>query len=637
MRNTYIDNRDLEEAKALYREKLALSPALEEISVSEALGRVTAEAVFANVSSPNYNAAAMDGIAVRAADTQGATEARPVELLLDRDFVYVNTGNPIREPYDAVIMIEDVIDLGEGRVSLLQAAYPWQHVRQTGEDIVATEMILPSRHKIRPMDLGALVSGGIASLLVYRRPKVGILPTGTEIVQTIEEVAEGKIVDSNSWVFAGLVAEGGGIPKRYAPCRDDLELLKSAILTAVAENDLVLINAGSSAGTTDYTVRLIRELGQVVVHGVAMKPGKPTILGIIQGKPVLGIPGYPVSAYLVFEEFAAPLIQSLQGLEPEEGQEVEAFLSKRVVSSLKHKDMIRVSLGYVNQRLVATPLPGGAGTSMSLVKADGIAMIPKNQEGAEAGDPVRVKLLKSEAKIKNTLVSIGSHDLIMDLLGDKMALSSSHVGSLGGIMALMRGECHLVPTHLLDTETGDYNVSYVQKYFPGQRMVLIKGVQRKQGFMVKKGNPKKICSFADLAREDVTYANRQRGAGTRLLLDYHLKKEGIDPERIAGYPRELTTHMAVATAVATGTADAGLGVYSAAYAMGLDFVEVTNEDYDFLIRGEMMEDPRIQELIRILKSPDFQRQLEDLGGYGFERTGELVEIGAVEQGICLIL
>ena len=625
-RNTYIDNTDVAAAKALYFEQLKIHPEQEEIPLAAALGRLTAEAVFARVSSPNYNAAAMDGIAVRAADTTEATEIRPVNLKLGRDFIYVNTGNQIQDPYDAVIMIEDVIHKAEDEIEILQSAYPWQHIRQIGEDIVATEMILPSRHTIRPMDLGALVAGGIENIQVYKKPQVGILPTGTEIVEKIEDVADGKIIDSNSWVFAGLIEEYGGQAKKYRPHKDDFDLLKEAILKAVDENDMVLINAGSSAGTTDYTVNLIKELGQVLIHGVAMKPGKPTILGMIQGKPVIGIPGYPVSAYLVFEEFVKPLMQKFLGQEEKEAMLVQARLSRRLVSSLKHKEMVRVNLGYVDGQLIATPLAGGAGTSMSLVKADGIAILAKNIEGVEAGDLVDVKLMKAEAEVLDKLVSIGSHDLVMDLLADQMPLSSSHVGSLGGIMALMRRECHLVPTHLLDTESGVYNVSYVQKYFPQEKMLLIKGIQRKQGFMVARGNPQGIENFSDLTKEGVVYANRQRGAGTRILLDYHLALDQIDSQQIVGYPRELTTHMAVATAVKTGSATTGLGIYSAALAMGLDFVEVTNEDYDFLIRESLAEDPRIQEFIRILKSKDFQEKVTALGGYGFERTGEIIHI-----------
>lgn len=625
-RNIYIDNIDVDQAKEKYYEKLNITPSWEEIDVLDSLHRVTYEAVYALVSSPNYNAAAMDGIAVKASATKGATETNPLVLEEGKDFIYINTGNPIEEPYDAVIMIEDVIEIGDGKVQILKAAYPWQHVRPIGEDIVATEMILPSRHKIRPIDVGALISGGIEKVKVYKKPKVGIIPTGSEIIEDVSQLQVGKIIDSNSRVFEGLVLENGGIPNRYGPVEDDYDKLKEAILKGVEENDLLIIGAGSSAGSKDYTASIIRELGEVVVHGVAMKPGKPTILGIIDGKPVVGIPGYPVSAYLVFETFVIPLILKYIGLEEEKEVFQQAIISKKITSSLKNRELIRVNLGYVNDKLIATPLSSGAGVTMSLVKADGIAIIPQSLEGVDAGSPVNVRILKPLNKIKETLVSVGSHDIIMDILADMMQLTSGHVGSMGGILAMKRGECHIAPIHLLDMDTGEYNIPYVKRYFKGQKMALIKGVRRHQGFIVEKGNPKGIKDFSDLVRDDVVYVNRQRGAGTRILLDYHLNKENIEPADIKGYEREMTTHMAVASAVKTGSATTGLGIYSAAKALDLDFMEVAYEDYDFLVPFSLLEDARVKKFIQILKSDEFKRRVDELGGYGFEQTGEIVVI-----------
>ncbi len=623
-RSIYIDNIDVDKAKEKYYKRLAIKPQWEEIDVLDSLNRVSFEAQYAKISSPNYNAAAMDGILVESTKTIGATTTSPKLLEEGKDFIYVNTGNMVVEPYDAVIMIEDVIEIEKGKVQILKAAHPWQHIRPIGEDIVATEMVVPSRHKIRPIDLGALISGGIQRLKVYRKPKVGILPTGTEIIEKIDRLEPGKIIDSNSRVFEALVQEDGGIPNRYSPIEDDYGKLKKAILKGVKENDILIIGAGSSAGTKDYVVHVIEELGEVVIHGVALKPGKPTILGIIEDKPVIGIPGYPVSSYLVFETFVRPLILKYIGLEEEEDLIVEAISSKKIVSSLKSRELARVNLGYVDDKLVATPLSSGAGVTMSLVKADGIAIIPQNLEGVEAGDKVNVRLLKPLSQIKRTLVSIGSHDIIMDILGDMMHLTSGHVGSMGGILAMKRGECHIAPIHLLDLETGEYNISYVKRYFPGQKMAIIKGVKRHQGFIVEKGNPKGIKDFSDLLREDVIYVNRQRGAGTRILLDYYLNKENIDPANIKGYDREMTTHMAVATAVKTGSATVGLGIYSAAKASDLDFIDIAYEDYDFLLPYELLEDERVKKFIRTLKSKEFKERVEALGGYGFENIGEII-------------
>lgn len=624
MRNTYIENIEVEKAKDDYYKSLSIKCKSEKINTLNSLARITFKSINAKVSSPNYNSAAMDGIQVISSRTKGASETSPKTLTEGDDFSYINTGNQIREPYDSVIMIEDVIDLEEGKIQILKASYPWQHVRQIGEDIVATEMILPSVHKIRPIDIGALLSGGVEELEVYKRPKIGILPTGSEIIEKISDLEDGKIIDSNSRVFENEINIIGAIANRYSPVKDDYDLLKRTILKASKENDVLLINAGSSAGTKDHTVKIIRELGTVVIHGVAMKPGKPTILGIINQKPVIGIPGYPVSAYLVFHIFVKPLIEKYLGLEEENIETVEATISRRIVSSLKNRELVRVNLGYVDGKLVATPLSSGAGVTMSLVKADGIAIIPRNVEGIDAGKIVNVELLKDISKIKETLVSIGSHDLIMDILADMMSLTSGHVGSMGGILAMKRGECHIAPIHLLDEERGDYNKSYVEKYFSDKDMAIIKGVKRQQGFILKKGNPENIENFSDLTKEGVVYANRQRGAGTRVLLDYHLKEDGINPEDINGYDRELSTHMAVATAVKTGSATVGLGIYSAARALDLDFKALTFEDYDFLVEKEKLDDERVVHFIDILKSKEFQNRVEKLGGYEFKDTGQVV-------------
>lgn len=625
VRNAYIDNVELSKAKATYMEAVHFTPAFESVPVGESLGRVTREAIFARLSSPYYNAAAMDGIAVICNRTIGASEANPVILAQDEDFIYVNTGNPIQSPYDAVVMIEDVTEVEEG-VKIIKAAHPWQHVRPIGEDIVAHEMILPSGHQIRGIDLGALLSGGIKTVEVYKELHVGILPTGSEIINSHEEIGVGKIIDSNSYMFEGLVREYGGIPRRYEPTEDDYEVLKSAILNGIRENDMMIVNAGSSAGSKDFTVHLIRELGEVIIHGIAVKPGKPTILGMIEGKPVIGIPGYPVSAYISFEHFVKPLVRKFGGLNVDSHDALMVQMAKRVVSSFKHQEKVRVTIGAIGDKYVAVPLSRGAGTTMSLVRADGIITIPQNSEGIEVGEMTEAQLLKPLSAIRETLVSVGSHDMVMDIIGDMMPLASSHVGSMGGIMALRRGECHIAPIHLLDEMTGEYNISYVKRFFTGKKMVLVKGVRRSQGFIVAKGNPKGINSFMDLAREDISYVNRQKGAGTRLLLDYHLKDEQIDPDTVTGYDRMMPTHMAVAVAVQSGTADTGLGIKSATKSLDLDFVEITFEDYDFLMDADTYESDRVQKLIQTLNSDAFRDKVAGIGGYETEQSGEVIRI-----------
>lgn len=625
-RNLYLNTTPVEEALNLYMEKLQgqIIPETENISVYESLGRVTSKAVFAKCCSPLFNAAAMDGVAVKASVTKGASETNPVVLEEGKDYIEVDTGDPVHLPYDAVIMAEDLLPLDKEHVNIIQAVPVWQHIRPIGEDIVEGEMLVPGGHVIRPVDMGAIIAGGNNQIEVFAKPKVAIIPTGTEIITAGEAATDGSIIDSNSYMFSGMIAENRGLPKVYPIVEDNYEKTKETIEIALAESDIVIVNAGSSAGREDYTVHILREIGEVVIHGVAIKPGKPVILAVVRGKPVIGLPGYPVSAYIDFENFVIPVMNLFLGLKSSKRNVVKATLSKRLVSSLKHREYVRVRIGKVGDKFIATPLARGAGAAMSLVKADGFCVVPQDSEGFEAGEEVEIELYKTIDELKNTLVSIGSHDLILDVIADKINLSSTHVGSMGGLMALKRGETTIAPTHLLDMETGEYNVSYIKNLFPDKKMALIKGVNRIQGIMVKKGNPLGIEGVEDLTK--CCYVNRQKGAGTRVLLDYKLKLAGINPATIDGYDKEATTHMAVAALVAREDIDAGMGIESAARAMGLDFVTVGPEEYDFAIEAKNLEMPEVQSFIEVLKSEEFHKKLEEMGGYGWENAGKIVII-----------
>lgn len=619
----YIGNTRPDEARRAYLDALELKVRSEVIPAAESFGRITAEAVYASLSSPSYNCAAMDGIAVIARATKEARPQNPVRLIENETFVYVNTGNPVDEPYDAVIMKEDVI-LEEEGVTIYSAAVPWQHVRPIGEDIVATEMILPKGHKIRPFDLGSLISGGVQEVTVIQKPVVTILPTGTEIVEGADDVKKGRIRDSNSHMLAALTLEAGGIPRRLPPTPDDYELLKETIREAALQSDLVLVGAGSSAGTKDFTARIVRELGEVVVHGIAIKPGKPSILGRIGQTPVIGVPGYPVSSYISFMEFAQPVITRLSGERPPEVL-VEAILNSDVHSSVKNREFIRVSLHYEDGIFRATPTKSGAGVSMSLVRADGIGIIERELEGLNRGETLPVRLLRPLADVRARLTITGSHDIAIDVLGNLMPVNSTHVGSMGGVLAMRRREALLSPIHILDETDGSYNLNILKTYFPGNTHVIIRGPGRIQGLMVKKGNPQNIQGLADLTRDGVIFMNRQRGSGTRIFVDHLLREEGIDPAAITGYEREATTHTSVAAAVAEGTATAGAGVYSAAQALGLDFIPLGQEHYDFLVARDSLTDPRIREFIGHLTSEEFRSELTRRGGYILEDLGTILE------------
>lgn len=612
----------------------------EAVPSPEAAGRALAEAVFARTSAPHYHASAMDGYAVRAAATFGAGETRPARLSVGREAFPVDTGDPLPTGTDAVIMIEDVQPVGpegdDGRPAFIEvaaAATPWQHVRSLGEDIVATELVLPANHVVRAMDIGALLAAGVTEVKVRRRPRVALIPTGTEIVDPFSPSAgslkPGDILESNSYVQATLVREWGGEPVRRPVVPDRREAIQAALNEALETADVVVLNAGSSAGSEDFSAWAVGQLGRVLVHGVAMKPGRPVILGVAQGRPVVGVPGYPVSSYIAFDLFVKPLVFALQGRPLPADQKEKASISRRVMSTSGAVEFLRVKLGRVGERLVVTPIARGAGVTMSLVRADGVVRIPPLVEGLAEGDEVEVELWRDRAEIEGTIVAIGSHDLCLDLLADflrrrhpELNLSSAHAGSFGGLMALRRGEAHLAGVHLLDEETGGYNVSAIRKYLPGRPVHLVHLVRRDQGFLVAPGNPKGIKGFADLARPDVRFVNRQRGAGTRVLLDYHLKLEGIDPRSIDGYEREEFTHLTVAAAVASGAVDTGLGILAAARALGLDFVPVTREDYDLAIPAEHRHLEPVRKLLAVVASDEFRSAVAALGGYDPSPSGE---------------
>ena len=623
MRNVYIENNSLKETLDNYIINIK-SIGTESINTIDAVGRVCSKAIFAEVCDPTYNASAMDGIAVCSADTINASELKPL-VLKEGQYQYVNTGNAINQPYDSVIMIEDVINNEDGTISIIAPSKPWQHIRCIGETVVATEMVVPSKYIIRELDLGAILASGNSKIEVYKKPRVAVIPTGNEMVEDTKDLQKGKLMESNSRVMSALVKLYGGEPNRYGICIDDETLLEETIKKAVKENDAVLINAGSSAGTKDYTKKIIERLGKVYTHGLAIKPGKPTILGIIDGKPVIGVPGYPVSAYIVMEKVVKEVIARMLNIEPIPRTKVNAIMTKRVVSSLKNEEFIRVALGYVEGKLVATPMERGAAAVMSMVKADGIVDLDRNTEGIEAGETVEVELYRPLEEIKKKLVIIGSHDVVIDILGDSMPVSSAHVGSMGGILALKANSAHIAPIHLLDKDTGEYNVPFVKKFFD-EDMALIKGLGRTQGILVPKGNKNNITSVAQLKGGKFSFANRQNGAGTRLLFDYQLEKNGVDKNEVVGYDKEYTTHLAVASAVLNGVADCGMAVLSAANIMGLDFIPVGEESYDFLVKADMLDDPRIKQFISILQSKEFKEKVEKIGGYTFNEIGKVTII-----------
>lgn len=606
----------------------------ETIPVRQALGRLLVGSVKAARSVPAYNAAAVDGMAVRAVSTFTAFPETPVWLASGTDSIPVNTGDPLPDGTDAVVMIEKV-EIENDRCEIRESVYPWQNVRKTGEDIVKGEILLPAYHRIRPYDQGALLAAGILSVEVFKKPRVLIIPTGDEIMQP-EEVQDplqpGVILEVNGQVLASMVVECGAECTLAKTVPDVLDALKEAVTAGLeAGYDAVLTIAGSSAGSEDFTPAVFSQLGELLVHGVTVMPGKPTLLAAIQDRPVVGVPGYPVSAVVSFREFVRPLLFQIQGLQAPEPEKIDAFLGRKLPSKPGLEEHVRVILGRVKERVIAIPLAGGAGMMTSLVRADGILRIAPEISGYSEGEKATVELLTSEKALNNRLLAIGSHDLTVDLLASsikersegKITISSSNIGSMGGLLAIERGIAHFAGSHLLDTQTGEYNRSYVQRYVKNTPVTLLTLVHRWQGLMIAKGNPKGIRDIKDLMRTDVAFINRQAGSGTRILLDYEMQKAGIAPAAIAGYRSEEYTHMSVAMAITSGRADVGLGILAAAQALNLDFIPVTRERYDLVIPTDMLKDDRINLLLEIIRSPKFIEQVLSLGGYEVEETGKI--------------
>jgi putative molybdopterin biosynthesis protein len=632
--SVYLSNKPLSEARELWHQALNACgffvPKTTRIAVDDALGETTAKPVYAHHSSPTYNASAMDGVAVRFQDLGQASEASPTRLSRDQ-YLPVNTGNSVPEPYNAVVMIEDVYKLENDDIELINPATPWQHVRTVGEDIVATELVVPQGHTIRPIDQGALLAAGITEVEITARPLVTVIPTGSELIEPGSKVQPGQIIEFNSRILAGYLSQWGAKVIVHPPVSDDPELLEAALLEAAKNSDIIFTNAGASAGTKDFSRSVLGSTGEIVVHGVAIKPGKPVILGLIGDTPVVGLPGYPISALLTLHLFGRDLIYGFSGKPLPDDEFCEAIMSRPMHSAMGVDQFVRVTLGQVGSKLIATPSGKGAGSVMSMVRADGLLTIPSGSEGIGAGETVRIEMLRSRKEIDSTLVAIGSHDNILDLMANflhrlspPVRLSSAHVGSMGGIMAIRRGEAHFGGSHLLDEDSGEYNVSFIKRFLSDLPLKLINLCYREQGFIVSKGNPFDIQSFTDIIAKDLSFINRQKGAGTRLLTDKILRDSGLEPEQIAGYNHEEYTHMNVAAAVLSGSVDVGMGIRAAALALELDFVPIAEERYDLIVPTLFLDDARIKAALELMSNDTFRSRIEDLGGYNLRDCGSVM-------------
>lgn len=652
----YLHDIPLAEAKAqlngaLQKANLNRVLSVETLPLDEkVLGRILSEPVWAIKSSPHYHASAMDGFAIRAESTYGALPNSPISLEVGDQAKYVDTGDALPGWANAVVPIENVEPIEQGgliadnvrnpaMIRVRAAVVPWSHVRPLGEDIVATQLVLPAGHQLRPYDLGAIAASGQVMVTVAKAPRIGIIPTGTELVPIGSELRPGDILEYNSLVMAAQVKAMGAEPLRYPIVPDNFELICKQVTEAAKTCDLVLLNAGSSAGSEDFSSRVVEKLGELFVHGVAVRPGHPVILGMITERdtqtnnqrqvPIIGVPGYPVSAALTIDIFVEPIVAMWLGRRSQELPTLTAIMTRKTVSPAGDDDYVRVVVGQVGEKMLAAPIARGAGVITSLVRADGLVIIPRGVQGVEAGSPVQVQMMRSRAEIDQTIFCIGSHDVLLDLLAQFLSKKnrrfvSANVGSQGGLVALRRGEAHLAGSHLLDPDSGDFNLRYIQEYLPGIKVRVIGFVHRQQGLMVKSGNPKRIKDLGALKRDDVTFINRQRGAGTRVLLDFNLKGLGIDASQVKGYDDEEYTHLGVAAAVSSGRADCGMGIPAAAHALDLDFVPLFSERYDLIIPIQFAESSLMTPLFEVINSQEFKNEVNQLPGYDTDIMGKLI-------------
>lgn len=634
---------------------------VEDVSIEKAYGRILAEDVTSPIDVPGFDRALMDGFAVIAQDTFGAEEDTPIKLRYvgkveagDKPEVEVQsgtaleiaTGAPMPKGSNAVVMVEYTQRDGDS-IQVFRAVAPNENVMAAGTDIMVGELIQRRGDRLTSRELGVLAAIGLKFVRVYRRPRVAILSTGNEIVLPGEPLRYGKIYDVNSNAIIGALTEIECEPIFLGIVTDNLDDMRGKLKKAFDSADAVITSGSTSAGVGDLLYRVINDLGEpgLIVHGLSVKPGKPTIMAVVDGKPLFGLPGYPTSALMIYQSVVQPILAKMAGLATTRaGLKVRGRVAFRIFSAKGRREFLPVHLvadeagGYM-----VYPTMGGSGAITSLAMADGFVDIPENMDFLDEGDEVAVELFSSELKPAD-LVIIGSHCSGIDVLLSQ--LHSSHpgltakvinVGSVGGLQAVKRGEADLAGIHLLDEGSGEYNVPFLAEYGLLESASLVRGYKREQGFIVARGNPKKIQGFKDLLRKDVTFMNRNLGSGTRILIDINLRKLADESKvpfqalasRVQGYHVEAKTHSAAASAVANDRADMSVGIRSVASMYGLDFLPIADESYDFLIPKKRLKKPSVQSFLETLRSEAFHDALQKSapGLIPTDATGEALDLG----------
>ncbi len=603
-----------------------------ETGISDALGCVLAQDITAHRNVPHYAASAVDGYALDASSTIGASQGTPVKLDAS-SYRWMNTGADIPNWANSVLMVEDSSLEGDDLL-VFKSLTPSANVRPLGEDVMAGQIIAREGESVTPALISLFLCSGIESVPVFRKPRALYIPTGDEVIERerwLEDPSpkSGTVAESNSLFIEASFREWGYEVDVSQVVPDDPAVLKEKVSAGAEMYDLVLVGAGSAKGRRDHTKEVFEDLGNMIFRWIRMKPGRPAMAAEIKGKPVICLPGFPMSTTVVLWSLVYPLLNFLSGRDEDRESMIkeavgcrETWKTKLLVqhsSPAGIEEWLRVKTAKVGDTLYSWALTSGASVLWALAEADGIALLPSSSLECEKGTDVTV-WMKRRVDLDRRILFQGSDDPAIQLLvthirrrgGDFV---SRAVGSMGGLAALSRKECHVAAAHLLDESNGTYNDSFIERFANGAVWERILVFYRTQGIIVQKGNPKNINTFEELCAGDNVFSNRQPGAGTRVLFDHLLKKAGKLPSEIKGYEQQCTTHMEAANRVFTGLADATLGIKSAADALGLDFIPLAEEPYELVIPSEHMGHPAVRALLDSLSDSAWRETVEAMGGY----------------------
>ncbi|MCK5626545.1 MAG: molybdopterin biosynthesis protein [Candidatus Bathyarchaeia archaeon] len=649
----------IEEVKTRIDTAISMTCSTYEVELTNALGKVLAEDVTSTIDVPGFDRSTMDGYAVKAQDTFSANEVKtkilklvgksepgivPTMTLNEGETSEISTGAPIPVGASAVVMVEFTKTSGN-EVEISRSVTPGENVMAAGSDIMAGEVVLRRSQIITSREIAIMAAIGRKNVIVIGSPKVAILSTGNELIPPGSELSRMKIFDINAYSIAAAVYESGGTPIMLGIVPDDEVEIRNILKRAVESADLVLTSGSTSAGSRDLIPQIISSIegSQIIANGLAVKPGKPALVAIVAGKPLFALPGNPTSALMVFYELVKPTIRRLSGIRFDVHMpSVDARLAFKTISVRGKQELVPVHIVKEEcGNYLAYPALAGSGAITSLALADGFVRVSSDRDVIVEGETVQVHLFNQNIRPSDFLI-VGSHcvgiDILLTVISEKTRSVLGkiiNVGSMGGLQALKRGEADLAGIHLLDENSGDYNTPFIKRFDLENKIILVRGYVREQGFMTRKDSTKKVNNFSDLLNPEISFINRNRGSGTRILIDmclgYVAKKKNKPLQelvkKINGYDLEAKSHSAVASAVSQGKVDVGFGIRTVAEQNGLDFGSHSFERFDFAINKNRLNKESIQVFLEILRSKEFGNKLKDLApGLSVDiETGKLID------------